>query len=71
MLSNEVKRPTMLLAVTAIAVVLVAILIFVLVTGRFSPKEGIGCFVAVALVALAFGTVAYMVIAHSEWYRFW
>ena len=54
-----------------LVLVLLAILVLAIVTGRFSPKEGVGCFVAIVLVALAFFFIAYLLVSHPDWYRLW
>jgi hypothetical protein len=61
----------MFIAFGVIVIVLLTIMIFAIATERFSPKEGIGCVVVVALVLLAFFIIGYLLVAHPDWYRFW
>ena len=61
----------MFIAFGVIVVVLLAIMAFAIVTKRFTPKEGMGCVVSIALVLLAFFVIAYLLIEHTSWYRFW
>ena len=61
----------MFIVFSIIVIVLLAVMVFAIVTQRFSPKEGIGCVVVVALVLLAFFIIAYLLIAHPDWYRLW
>lgn len=61
----------MFIAFGIFVLVLLAILVFAIVTGRFSPKEGVGCFVVIVLVAFTFLFIVYLLVSHPDWYRFW
>ena len=61
----------MAIVIGIVILALLALMVFAIVTGRFSPKEGMGCFVSVALVIVAVFMVVYMIVAHPDWYRLW
>ena len=61
----------MFIAFGIIVAVLLAILVVAIATERFSPKEGIGCFVVIVLILMAGFVIYYLVTGHPDWYRLW